>query len=519
MNNSISRRNMLKGVAAGLTGAMVSRVNENIGFAEEKQALLTVNPKPDFELSPWLYMQFMEPLGATDGSVEAAWSHQHRYWRKDVLDISRDLAPTMVRWGGCFSSYYRWKEAVGPRDKRAPMINLLWGGIESNQIGTVEFVEYCRQVGADPLMCVNFESDGRRNWMKAPDGSVRTADAAEAAEWVAYCNAPDNKLRIEHGHKEPCRIPIWQIGNETSYDRNGFDCETATRKTVEFAQAMRKADPTIDLIGWGDSGWAPRMIEDAGEHLQYIAFHHMYNPGAGKDSPLKGTLYRDDPERTWHALMEAWKPHHEKIRNIREQTDGKGIPIALTECHFSLQGPNRCHVLSSWAAGVAMARLLNLHTRNGDVLKIATAADYCGNCWQVNALMIPDRQRPYLMPVARVMQLYRAHVGKHAVTLDNIPDGLDVTASRTANRVYLHVINTNRSKSVEASLAVTGMSIKRGNVFEIATDPEFEVWSETRDIIAPKKKVVPKNGTWSFPAASVSAVELELVMNEEAVTL
>ena len=71
---------------------------------------------------------------------------------------------------------------------------------------------------------------------------------------------------------------LWQIGNETSYDRNGFDCETAAKRTVEFARAMRKEDPAIQLIGWGDSGWAKRMLEIAGEHLQYLAFHHMFNP-------------------------------------------------------------------------------------------------------------------------------------------------------------------------------------------------------------------------------------------------
>jgi alpha-N-arabinofuranosidase len=68
------------------------------------------------------------------------------------------------------------------------------------------------------------------------------------------------------------------IGNETSYDRRGFDLETAARITVEFATAMRKADPTIQLLAWGDSGWAARMIEVAGEHVQLLAFHHMFNP-------------------------------------------------------------------------------------------------------------------------------------------------------------------------------------------------------------------------------------------------
>lgn len=63
--------------------------------------------------------------------------------------------------------------------------------------------------------------------------------------------------------------------------------------------------------------------------------------------------------------------------------------MALTERNYSVEGRNRCEVLSSWAAGVSYARIMNLHERNGDVLKIATMADFCGTRWQVNALMIP----------------------------------------------------------------------------------------------------------------------------------
>jgi alpha-L-arabinofuranosidase len=281
-------------------------------------------------------MQFMEPLGTTDGSVAAAWDFRTNRWRPDVVQVTRDLAPTMIRWGGCFSSYYKWKEAVGPRDKRKPMINLLWGGIETNQVGTAEFVDFCRQVKADPLMCVNFESDGRQRWMKDPFGSVRCGDAEEAREWVDYCNNPANPLRRSHGHTEPLRIPFWQIGNETSHDRRGFDCETAAAKTVEFAKSMRKADPSIKIIGWGDRGWAKRMIEVAGEHLQYIAIHHMFRPTREQeDSPLQGTEYRKNPARTWAHLMKAYKAHEQKIRSACEQIRGLGIPLALTECHFA----------------------------------------------------------------------------------------------------------------------------------------------------------------------------------------
>src|SRR3954469_4315154 len=98
----------------------------------QEPGTLVVDPTPAFELSPYRYMQFMEPLGATDGSVEAAWDHVRGAWRPDVVEVTKELAPTMMRWGGIFADYYRWREGVGPRKTRPPMVNLLWGGIESN---------------------------------------------------------------------------------------------------------------------------------------------------------------------------------------------------------------------------------------------------------------------------------------------------------------------------------------------------------------------------------------------------
>ena len=153
MHSNITRRDLIKaGMAAPLFPVLQSRALNDISCNA-----IVIDPTPKHELSPYLYMQFMEPLGATDGSVEAAWDHNKSRWRPDVIAATQALGPTMMRWGGIFADYYRWREGVGPRSQRVPMLNLLWGGIESNQIGTAEFVDFCRQVQADPLMCVNFE--------------------------------------------------------------------------------------------------------------------------------------------------------------------------------------------------------------------------------------------------------------------------------------------------------------------------------------------------------------------------
>jgi alpha-N-arabinofuranosidase len=500
--------------AAGIAAAGM-RVGGAAGLPDAQShdgGAILVDPEPLFDLSPYLYMQFMEPLGATDGSVEAAWDHARDEWREDVLQVARELAPPMLRWGGIFADFYRWREGVGPREKRRSMLNLLWGGIESNQVGTGEFVQLCRHVGAQPLICVNFESDGRKQYMRFK-GSVRSAGAREAAEWVAYCNDPDNRERKDHGHAAPWDVRHWQIGNETSYDRNGFDLETAARKTVEFARAMRAADPSIHLIAWGDSGWAARMADVAGEHVQYLAFHHMFNPDAPQRPVLRGEQYRRDPDATWEQLMAAWTLTDAKIRTIRDSLGSRKMPLAMTECHFAIPGRDRGDVLASWAAGVSYARILNNHQRHGDVLKIATAADFCGTRWQNNAVIIPTpkgNNRAYLQPVARVMQLYRHHIGSHAIRVGSQPDGLDVVASRRGDTVYLHVANTRRTRSVTTTIQIAGETIGSGRVFEITADPAEEVsYLNDAEVMRPRQKRFSGGSVWEFPPASVSALEIQ----------
>ena len=510
MSRHFTRREAVKSMVVGATATALAGARL-APAAEADSSQLQVDLAPRFELSPYLYMQFMEPLGVTDSSVEASWDHLNDRWRPDLIEATRSLGPTMMRWGGIFTDFYRWREGVGPREKRPTMINLMWGGLESNQIGTAEFIDFCRQVKSEPLMCVNFQGDGRRQYREAK-GSIRWGDAQEAADWVAYCNDPDNAERRGHGIADPLTIRYWQLGNETSYDNRGFNKAEAIEKTVEFSKAMRAVDPSIKIIGWGDSGWAPAMHEQAGEHIDMLAFHQMFNPDDGKNPVLQGELYRRDPAATWNCLMNAWRVNDAKIRETRDSLEGRNVPLAMTECHFAIPGRDRCDVLSTWAAGVSYGRILNNHQRHGDALKIATAADFCGTRWQVNAVMIPvPHGKSYLMPVARVMKLYRHHIGEQAVGVTDCPDGLDVVASRTGKNLFLHVVNTNCDRSVTTKLALSGVGVASATAFEIADDPMIEVSElNSSEIMQINKRQLAADGHWEFPAASVTAVEVEL---------
>ena len=59
---------------------------------------IVIDPKPTFSLSPDLYMQFMEPLGTTDGSVEAAWDHLRSDWRPRERTVLYRMIDYIGRW-------------------------------------------------------------------------------------------------------------------------------------------------------------------------------------------------------------------------------------------------------------------------------------------------------------------------------------------------------------------------------------------------------------------------------------
>ena len=55
-------------------------------------------------------------------------------FRGDVLDLVRELGPTIVRYpGGNFVSGYRWEDGVGPLDERPRRLDLAWRSLETER--------------------------------------------------------------------------------------------------------------------------------------------------------------------------------------------------------------------------------------------------------------------------------------------------------------------------------------------------------------------------------------------------
>ena len=177
-------------------------------------------------------------------------------WRADVVDAVKAMRPGIIRFGGSTLDdpnlgEFEWRDTIGDPDHRRPF--RAWGGLQPTGPGLEEFVQFCRMVDAEPLICVRFS---RR-------------DPNDAAELVQYLNGAvetnDGRfLLANNGHREPYHVRFWQIGNE----RRGQEYEACL---AAFCQAMKAVDPTIELMS---SYPTPGVLERAGKWLNYVSPHH-----------------------------------------------------------------------------------------------------------------------------------------------------------------------------------------------------------------------------------------------------
>jgi alpha-N-arabinofuranosidase len=201
-------------------------------------------------------------------------------FRRDVADLVAELGPTLVRYpGGNFVSGYDWTDGIGPRDERPRRFDLAWRSIETNQVGTDEFLAWASGLGLEPMLAVN----------------LGTAGVREAAALVEYCNLAGgtewSERRRAHGSDAPYGVRLWCLGNEMDgpWQIGHRSAEAYAALAAEAAKAMRVVDPGIELVLCGSSFhemptfgyWESTVLEHAGDHVDYLSMHAYYEEDDG----------------------------------------------------------------------------------------------------------------------------------------------------------------------------------------------------------------------------------------------
>ncbi|HXT80619.1 MAG TPA: alpha-N-arabinofuranosidase [Acetobacteraceae bacterium] len=247
---------------------------------------VSVRLHPDLAIGttdPRLFGAFVEHLGRCvyGGIFEPGHpTADERGFRRDVLALVRELAPTIMRYpGGNFVSGYDWEDGVGPVERRPVRLDLAWLSTETNRFGTNEFIDWCRLAGIEPMLAVNL--------------GTRGGDAAR--RFIEYCNHPGgttlSDLRKQHGWEQPHAVKFWCLGNEMDgpWQMQAKTASEYGRVAVEAAKMMKWADPSIELAACGSSGrnmpsfgaWESTVLEHCFDHVEYISLHTYINDYAG----------------------------------------------------------------------------------------------------------------------------------------------------------------------------------------------------------------------------------------------
>jgi alpha-N-arabinofuranosidase len=415
-------------------------------------------------------------------------------FRTDATSALRQLRSGVYRFpGGNFVSAHEWREAIGERDRRPPVLDPAWNAVQANDVGTDEFMTLCRLLGVEPYITVN----------------AGFGDAWSAAEYVEYMNGAATTrmggLRSRNGHPQPYRVKYWGIGNEPwgEWQLGVGPLSQFVVKHKLFAKAMRRVDPKLTLVAGGampdtmtqskqalrlggkvvpdplsPADWTGGLFLHVLDDMDMIS-EHFYSYDNQRFDLAKGDRVPVDPGEPlveWmrqpanrvRAKYEAYQDYLERIPALR----AKRVPIALSEWAYARMRPNSYKVVPAYAW------VFHEMFRHSELYQMA--------CFTfATSLVSSSRTEAVLNPAGLLFKLYRDHFGAVPVAVSGggppppprYPVGgeqpkvnagsptfpLDVAAAWTEDRGALTIAVINPTESEQAlDLTVTGADLAAG---------------------------------------------------------
>lgn len=402
-----------------------------------------------------------------------------RGFRKSLVESFKKIKPPVLRWpGGCFAETYNWLDGIGKRESRPTTVNWWYrddSRTESNQVGTHEFADFCKLVGAEPYFAAN----------------ITSTTALEIRNWIEYCNFPQgltslSKLREENGSAEPFNVMYWGIGNENWGGGGNMTPQMYAREFLRYTTICGSLNivlPQGERAKWiacgpngHDTNWTKGFFEEYrynpgwSDSLYGFAMHY-YCGSAGH--PLEFTedeYYRmlsqaDEMQNIIHmhrAVMDKYDPQ----RKIKLIVDEWGC------WHPGGSGPSKGYNLfeqqSTMRDALVAGLTLNIFNNNCDTVGMANVAQLCNN---LHSLYLAGGDNFVETPNYFVFDMYKTHKnGKQIQIIDDfetigVKDRADiksVSSSASANDngdITITLVNMDYSREKEVKLTSFGGEI------------------------------------------------------------
>ncbi|GEL97906.1 arabinosylfuranosidase ArfA [Cellulomonas terrae] len=461
-------------------------------------------------------------------------------FRRDVLDLVKELGATVVRYpGGNFVSGYAWEDGVGP--DRPRRLDGAWHTVETNAFGLHEFVDWSRVAGVEVMEAVNLGTRG----------------VEEARALVEYANHPGgtelSDRRRKNGHEDPFDIRLWCLGNEMDgpWQMGAKTADEYGRLAQEAAKAMRLVDPRIELVACGSSNsgmptfgaWEQTVLGHAYDQVDYVSLHAYYQEHDGDHASFLASAvdmdyFIESVVATADAVRAKGK-HKKHIDlsfdewNVWYQSglDTEDQPHVIEKAGIWKEHPRIIEDEYSVTDAVVVGTFLNSLLRHGDRVKIANQAQLVNVIAPIRSEEGgPAWRQSIFWPFARTAALARGVILRTAVTSDRYDtarfdavDLVDVSATwdEERGRVALFLAHRGLDEDAEVTVDLRGWTAGRVTRAEVLTVPEGGDRHTTnaqdaqdRVGLRPLDGVRAEGGavTLGLPPLSWAVVELEVAL-------
>tara|TARA_R110002049_G_scaffold76250_4_gene196108 strand:- start:35133 stop:37181 length:2049 start_codon:yes stop_codon:yes gene_type:complete len=445
-------------------------------------------------------------------------------WDMEVVELLKNMKLPLLRFpGGNFVSGYHWRDGIGTIDQRPVRPNPAWNVMEWNHVGTDEWINFCKLIKAEPMICVN-----------AGNGT-----AEEAADWVKYCNdqatTPMGKLRAANGSTEPYNVKIWEVGNELCGDwQIGFtDGDDYARRYAMFAPELLKADPNISLIANGliqvleksvlinrgvDPEWNYKLMELNGGLARSISVHSLVGRAVDNNS---------DPVEVWKdmiAFIENYPGFLQKLVVEPMQKANVEPKVAITELMDWSRAPGigNVNTISGplWYSGI-----INTCIRSKGLVELVTRSalmNHGGGLRKNRGIVYPE-------PVYWGHYMYTSQdgtipldvkttgptfnsTGDYVIKKENIPM-VDATALMEAEgrSISLFICNRDVEKTQRIDLVIQGFESEKDAELMILQCDNLALrnsWDKPKQIAPLYEKVSVKGGQIKYSMPPLSLVRI-----------
>ncbi|MGC4102404.1 alpha-L-arabinofuranosidase C-terminal domain-containing protein [Ferruginibacter sp.] len=198
--------------------------------------------------------------------------------RPDLIKMMTDMKPKFLRFPGgnylegpLITDAFPWKTTLGPLENR-PGHNGSWGYRASDGMGLLEFLLWCEEIGAEPVLAVYAGYSLNGDHIDAgPLLKPYVDDAIDEIEYViGDVNTYWGAKRAADGHPAPFKLTYVEIGNEDWFDRtNSYD-----GRFTQFRNAIETKYPKLKCISTIADAQYPNLKVTSGKKPEVLDEHY-----------------------------------------------------------------------------------------------------------------------------------------------------------------------------------------------------------------------------------------------------